>query len=368
MIPLVDIVRQDKKIQPQIFSAIRKITQRGDFILGQEVELFEKEFAKYCGMKYAVGVSSGSDAIMLALRAIDIKPGDEIIVQANTFISTVLPIIYLGAKPVLVDINPHTYNIDVNKIEAKITKKTRAIFPVHLYGQICEMDKILKIAKKHKVFVIEDACQAHGSTLNNKKAGAFGDIACYSFYAGKNLGAYGDGGAVVSNRKKFADKIRILRHIGQAKKYIHIEKGYNNRLDTIQAAILRIKLRELDKWNRERRRIANYFNKHLKNFALAIPIEIPGSQSNYHLYVVRVNSRDKLLAYLHKNKIYAGIHYPSPIHLHRALSDLPYKKGDLPISEKYAKEILSLPIFPYMSIKEADIIVKTIRKFYEVKK
>jgi len=368
MIPLVDIVRQDRKLQPKIIRAIRKITKKGDFILGQEVELFERDFANYCGVKFAVGVSSGSDAIMLALRAIGIKPGDEIIVQANTFISTVLPIIYLGAEPVLVDINPDTYNIDVNKIEKKITKKTRAIFPVHLYGQICEMDKISKIAKKHNLFVIEDAAQAHGSTLNNKKAGTFGDIACYSFYAGKNLGAYGDGGAVVTNKKKFADKIRILRHIGQAKKYIHIEKGYNNRLDTIQAAILRIKLRELDKWNKERRRIAKYFNKQLRNFVLAIPIEIPGSQSNYHLYVVRVNNRDKLLACLHKNKIYAGIHYPNPIHLHKALSDLPYKKGDFPISEKHAKEILSLPIFPYMSTKEADIIVKTIRKFYEAQK
>lgn len=368
MIPLVDIVRQDKKIQPQIFQAIRKITKKGDFILGKEVELFEKEFAKYCDVKYAVGVSSGSDAITLALRAINIRPGDEIIVQANTFISTVLPIIYLGAKPILVDINPNTYNIDVEQIEKKITKKTRAIFPVHLYGQVSEMDKILKIAKKHKLLVIEDACQAHGAKLNGKKAGSFGDIACFSFYPGKNLGAYGDGGAIVTNNKNLADKIKILRNIGQEKKYIHVEKGYNNRLDTMQAAILRIKLRKLDSWNKERRKIADVFSRALRNIVLATPIEAVGSRSNYHLYVIRVKKRDKLLEFLHKKDIQAGIHYPTPIHLHKALSDLNYKKGDFPLSEKYAQEIISLPIFPYMKLSEVDIIIKTIRRYYEIKK
>lgn len=365
MIPLVDIVRQDEKLQPQIHRAIKKITQRGDFILGQEVAYFEHEFAKYCGVKYAVGVASGTDAILLALRALEIGSGDEVIVPANTFISGVVPIIYTGAKPILVDINPETYNIDVSSIERKITKRTRAIFPVHLYGQIADMDKILKIAKRHKLHVIEDAAQAHGSTFKKRKAGSFGDMACFSFYPGKNLGAYGDGGAIVTNNKKLADKLRILRDVGQEKKYVHTEKGYNSRLDTIQAVVLRIKLKQLDIWNKHRRRIADFFNQELKNLPIETPTELPGSLSNYHLYVIRVKRRDKLLQYLHKNKIYAGIHYPTPIHLHKALSDLKYKRGDFPISEKYSGEIISLPIFPYMSKEEAGIIVGKLKEFYE---
>lgn len=365
MIPLVNIARQDKKLQSQIQKAIQKIIRRGSFILGQEVSLFEKEFAEYCGVKYAIGVASGTDAILLALRALEISEGDEVIVPANTFISGAVPILYVGAKPILVDIDPDTYNINVGKIEEKITKKTRAILPVHLYGQVAEMDKILKIAKKHKLCIIEDAAQAAGSTLNKKRAGSFGDFACFSFYPGKNLGAYGDGGAVVTNNKSLAEKVRILRDVGQKKKYVHIYKGYNSRLDTIQAAILSIKLKQLDRWNDKRREIADFFNRELKPLALATPVEIKGSKSNYHLYVIRVKKRDRLLAYLHKNKIYAGVHYPTPIHLHKALPELPYKKGDFPISERYAREIISLPIFPFMTKKEAAIIVKKIKRFHE---
>lgn len=368
MIPLVDIVRQDKKIKPQILQSVKKVIDKGDFILGSDVDLFEKEFASFVGTKYVVGVSSGSDAITLALMALDIKPGDEVIVQANTFISTVLPIIYIGAKPILVDIDPKTYNIDTSQIEKKITKKTKAILPVHLYGQISDMTKILEIAKKHKLFVIEDACQAHGSLFYNKKAGAFGDISCFSFYPGKNLGAYGDGGAVVTNNKQLVDKIKILRNIGQVRKYEHVLKGVNNRLDTVQAAVLRIKLKKLDAWNKERRKIAKFFTKNLEGIVLATPTEIAESKSNFHLYVVRVKNRDKLLKFLHKNEIFAGIHYPTPIHLHKALLDLGYKKGSFPIAEKYANEIISLPIFPYMKRKEMDKIVQVVKKFYETKK
>lgn len=368
MIPLVDIVRQDKKIQPQITAAIKKIIKKGDFILGKEVEEFEKEFAKYCEVKYCVGVACGTDAILLALRALGIGLGDEVIVPANTFISSVLPIIYLGAKPVLIDIDPDTYNINVSKIEEKISKKTKAIIPVHLFGQIAEMDKILKIAKKHKLFVIEDAAQAHGSTLKNKKAGSFSNIACFSFYPGKNLGAYGDAGAIVTNDKTLAEKIKVLRNIGQAKKYIHVEKGYNSRLDTLQAAVLRIKLRELDKWNKERRDLAALYNKLLSGLPALTPIQAEGSISNYHLYVIRVSRRDSLLKYLHEREIFAGIHYPVPIHLHKALRDLPYKKGDFPVTEKYVGEIISLPIFPGMQKKEVGIIAEAIKSFYETQK
>ncbi len=368
MIPLVDIVRQDKKIQPQIISAIKKITQKGNFILGKEVESFEKDFAKYCGVKYCVGVASGTDAILLALRSLGIGRGDEVIVPANTFISTVLPIIYVGATPVLVDIDPQSYNIDPSRIEKKISQKTKAIIPVHLFGQIVEMDKILEIAKKHKLLVIEDAAQAHGSTFKNKKAGSFGTIGCFSFYPGKNLGAYGDGGAIVTNNKSIAEKIKTLRNIGQAKKYIHSEKGYNSRLDTIQAAVLRIKLRQLDGWNQERRRLASLYNKKLSALPVSIPTVSSGNVTNFHLYVIRAPKRDELLKYLHKNKIYAGIHYPVPVHLHKALKDLGYKKGDFPITEKYALQIISLPIFPGMTKKEVGIIAEAIKSFYENKR
>ncbi len=375
MIPLVDIARQDKKIQPKIISAIKKIIQKGEFILGEEVEKFEKEFARYCGVKHCIGVACGTDAILLALRALGIGSNDEVIVPANTFISTVLPIIYVGAKPILVDIDPSTYNINVSKIEEKISKKTKAIIPVHLFGQIAEMDKIYKIARKHKLFVIEDAAQAHGATYKNKKAGLpagkagnFSDVVCFSFYPGKNLGAYGDGGAIVTNNKSIAEKIKVLRNIGQVKKYIHSEKGYNSRLDTIQAAVLRIKLRELNKWNQERRRLAALYNKLLSGLPVSTPIISVGRVSNFHLYVIRAPKRDKLLKYLYSKKIFAGIHYPVPIHLHKAMSDLPYKKGDFPITEKYAKEILSLPIFPGMSKKEVGIIAEEIKNFYGYKK
>lgn len=365
MIPLVDIIRQGKKLRPQILDSIQKIIEKGDFILGEDVGLFEEEFADYCGVENAIGVASGTDAIQLALRALEIGEGDEVIVQANTFISTVLPIIYVGAKPVLVDINPQTYNIDVSEIEKKITNRTKAIFPVHLYGQVAEMDKISEIARRHNLFVIEDACQAHGATFKGKKAGSFGDIACFSFYPGKNLGAYGDGGAVVTNNKELADKVRILRNIGQKSKYHHSVKGYNSRLDTIQAAILRIKLPNLDGWNNERREIAREFTKDLSSLPVNTPIEGPGSIANYHLYVVRASKRDALLEHLHAKQIYAGVHYPFPIHLHEALKDLGHKKGDFPISEKYSEEIISLPIFPELTKEEIGIIIDELRKFYE---
>lgn len=365
MIPLVNIVRQDKTLQPEIFSAMQKTTRRGDFILGEDTAHFEREYAKYCGVRYAVGVASGTDAILLALRALGIGKGDEVIVPANTFISTVLPIIYLGAKPVLVDINPDTYNIDIQKIEQRITKHTKVILPVHLYGQIAEMDAITRIAKKHRLFVIEDACQAHGALYKKKKAGSFGDIACFSFYPGKNIGAYGDGGAIVTNNRRLAQKIRILRNIGQKSKYLHTVKGYNSRLDTLQAAILRIKLHHLDSWNRERRKIAVYYNRKLRGSLFITPVERKESVGNYHLYVIRVKKRNALLAYLHKKGIGAGVHYPIPIHLHKALCDIGYKKGDFPITEKYAKEILSLPIFPGLTRRECDLIIGRIRNFYE---
>ncbi|MDO8658532.1 MAG: DegT/DnrJ/EryC1/StrS family aminotransferase [Candidatus Levybacteria bacterium] len=367
MIPLVDLSRLETGLKNQIQEKIKDIVRKGNYILGEELEIFETEFAEYCERKYCVGVASGTDAIFLALVAIGIKNGDEVIAPANTFISTVLPAVHLKAKPVLVDIDPQTYNIDPQKIEEKISSKTRAIISVHLYGQPASMDKILQIAKKYKLRVIEDACQAHGAIYKGKKAGSLSDIACFSFYAGKNLGCFGDGGAIVTNSKKLADKIKTLRNIGQKKKYHHIEKGFNSRLDTIQAAVLSAKLLYLDKWNLKRRRLASEYNRLLEKLSVVIPFEPEKYISNYHLYVIRVKKRDQLLEYLKSKGIFCGIHYPIPIHLQKSMKELGYKKGDFPITEKYAKEIISLPIFPQLRNEEVAIIAKYIKEFYENK-
>lgn len=367
MIPFVDISRQDKKIRPKIKDAVENVINGGHFILGPQVLEFEEKFASYCGTKYSVGVASGTDAILIALRALNVGWGDEVIVPANTFISTVLPILYVGAKPILVDIDRKTYNLDPEQVEKRISKKTKAIIPVHLYGQIAEMDEILKIAKSNKLYIVEDACQAHGSIYKGQKAGSFGDIGCFSFYPGKNLGAYGDGGIVTTSDGKLAEKIRILRDVGQKEKYIHIVKGYNSRLDTLQAAILIVKLTQLDEWNRQRRSLASLYTQLLSSLDInvTVPFEPEYSKSNYHLYIARVDERDKLLEHLKTNGIMAGIHYPVPIHLHRALKDIGYKKGDFPISEEYASQIISLPIFPYLSNEEVKTIVEHIKNFYE---
>lgn len=366
MIPLVDISRQDKNIRAKILNAIEEVINRGDFILGSKVSEFEKKFASYCGTKYCVGVASGTDAILLALKALGIGNGDEVIVPANTFISSVLPIIYVGARPVLCDIDKDTYNIDIAEVEKKVTKKTKAILPVHLYGQVCDINEISQIAKSHGLFVIEDAAQAHGSLYKDKKAGSFGIIGCFSFYPGKNLGAYGDGGAITTDDGKLSEKIKILRNIGQKEKYVHTVKGYNSRLDTIQAAILTVKLTKIDEWNRQRRDVASLYTKLLSSLDInvTVPFEPEYSKSNYHLYVIRVDERDKLLEHLKTNGIMAGIHYPIPIHLHQALKDIGYKKGDFPITEECASQIMSLPIFPYLKEEEVKSIIKHIKDFY----
>lgn len=364
MIPLVDITKQYRQLRLQIEPALEKVMSKGDFILGNEVKLFEKDFAAYCNTQYAVGVASGTDALLLSLRALGVGTGDEIIVPANTFISTVLPIIYLGAKPIFVDINPVTFIIDEQKIEKAITKKTKVILPVHLYGQIAEMDIIIKLAQKYKLFIIEDACQAHGALYKGKRAGGFGDIACFSFYPGKNLGAFGDGGAITTNHKRIAKKIQILRNIGQDKKYHHMQLGYNSRLDTMQAAILRIKLPYLDRWNIKRKSHAKLYGKLLSNIGIRTPQESTYSTSNHHLYVIRVKKRNQLLMCLKDKNIYCGIHYPMPLHLQPSLKFLGYKKGDFPQTENAAREIISLPMYPELTSKEIHSVVAQIQKFY----
>lgn len=359
-IQFVDLQAQYRGISDEVNKAIAMVLEKGDFILGNDVSQFEEEFAAYSGCKHGIGVGSGTEALHLALLACDIGPGDEIVTVANTYIATVLAISYAGAKPVLVDIDPDTYNIDVKKIESVITKKTKAIIPVHLYGQPADMDSIMAIAKEHKLKVIEDACQAHGATYKDKKVGSLGDIGCFSFYPGKNLGAYGDGGMVTTNDSILADKVRMLRNYGQREKYYHLIKGFNSRLDTIHAAILRVKLKRLDVWNDLRRQHACEYNKLLEG-KVVIPNEAAHIKHVYHLYVIRVDDRNNMIEIFNNAGIATGIHYPVPVHLQEAYKDLGYKVGDFPVTEDYAKKILSLPIYPELMKDDIKMISGVIR-------
>ena len=329
--------------------------------MGEELERFEDEFSKYMGTKCAIGVNSGSDALFLALQALGIGKGDEVITVSHTFISTVDAIARNGAKPVFVDIDPKIYCIDVTKIEEKITKKTKALLPVHLYGHPAEMDAIIKIAKKHNLPVIEDACQAHGAEYRGKKVGNIGDIGCFSFYPVKNLGAYGDGGMVVTNNSELARKLRMLRNYGQPKKYYHDFIGVNSRLDEMQAAILRVKLKNLDNWNSSRRRFAHIYDMLLKDADVVIPVEKGYAKHVYHLYVIRHKNRDRLQQHLSKNGVQTQIHYPIAVHRQKAYLNLGLR-AKLPITEKISGEILSLPMHPFLKEDEIRTIAQCIRK------
>ncbi len=364
-IPLVDLKAQYKTIKPKIHLAIKKVLDSSYFILGDEVWDFEKKFAEYSEVKYAIGVASGLDALELGMRALGIGVGDEVITPANSFIASSSAISFTGATPILVDCEENTFNIDPARIEEKITKKTKAIMPVHLYGRPADMDQTLKIAKKHNLMVIEDACQAHGARYKGKRVGSFGNFGAFSFYPGKNLGAYGDGGIITTNNKTLADTVAKMRNYGQAQKYHHDYLAWNSRLDTIQAAILLIKLKKLDKWNGGRREIAQEYNRLLKNLPIIVP-EIPKNIDHiFHLYVIRTKNRDDLAKYLNQKGIATGLHYPIPIHLQKAYQDLGYKKGDFPVSEKLAEEILTLPIYPELKDSEVEYIAISIRQFFK---
>ncbi len=343
-VPFVDLRAQYASLASDVQQAISAVLERGDFILGKELLLFEEEFAEYCETEAAVGLDSGTSALELALRAFDVGPGDEVITAANTFIATVLAISYTGATPVLVDVDPRTYTIDVSLLEGTITDRTRAIIPVHLYGQPADMDPIIEIARKRGLVVIEDACQAHGAKYKGRRVGSLGNAAAFSFYPAKNLGAYGDGGMVVTNDKQVANTLRRLRNYGESEKYHHVLRGYNHRLDTLQAAVLSVKLKHLDSWNAARRKHAQLYDELLAPSPLILPAEAAYAHSVYHLYVVRARDRDGLRAYLHDKGVGTGVHYPVPIHLQPAYRDLGYGKGRFPATEECAKRILSLPM------------------------
>lgn len=363
VVPFVDLQAQYQRYKPELDAAALAVFGRGDFILGQDVRLFEEEFAAFCGVKHAIGVDSGLSAIDMALRAFDIGEGDEVITVANTYIATALGISAAGATPVLVDCDPRTYNIDPARIEAAITSRTRAIIPVHLYGQTVDMDPILEIAKKYHLRVFEDAAQAHGSRYKGRRAGTMGDAAMFSFYPGKNLGAYGDAGAVVTNDDEAAQKLKMLRNYGQSKKYHHDLKGYNRRLDTVQAAVLRVKLKYINEWNQARNRHAAYYSDRLRDTEYGLPHLGEGSESVWHLYVLRTARRDELVQYLAERNISAGIHYPIPIHLQPAYKELNYVKGSFPVSEECAPQIISLPMYAELTTAQMDHVVDALKSF-----
>ena len=368
MIPLVNLKAQYNSIKTEIDNAIQSILDSTSFIMGEELEKFEEEFALFCNTKYAIGVANGSDALILALRACGISKDDEVITVPHSFIATTEAITHVGGKIVFIDINPKTYTIDVSKIEEKISHKTKAIIPVHLYGQSADMDPIIELAKKYNLKVIEDAAQAHGAEYKDKKVGSIGDVACFSFYPGKNLGAYGDAGMITTNSEEIAQKVKLLRNHGRiTKKYEHGIEGYSSRLDNLQAAILRVKLKYLNQWNGMRRKNARKYNELLNNIGgIITPYEADYAKHVYHLYVIRTEDRDKLREELKSKGVTTGIHYPIPLHLQPAYSYLGYKEGDFPITEECSQRILSLPMYAELSEDQIVEIVKLISNYYEI--
>jgi len=361
MIPLVDLKAQYADIKSEIGEAIEMVLDSGQFILGNEVAAFETEFASYCQASYAVALNSGTSALHLALLAANIGPGDEVITVPFTFIATVAAILYVGARAVFVDINPRSYTIDLDQLEAAITNRTKAIIPVHLYGQPADIDPIQDLAKRKGLVVIEDAAQAHGAEYKGRRVGSIGDIACFSFYPGKNLGAYGEGGAFVTNNNDYARAARMLRDWGQERKYHHVIKGYNYRMDGIQGAILRVKLRHLELWTEARRQNARYYNATLEGSPVILPVEMPYARHVFHVYAVRTSHRNIVQQALDAQGIQTGIHYPIPVHLQKAYAETGYRLGDFPHAERAANEVLSLPMYAELSNEQIETVSAAIR-------
>ena len=362
-VPFLDVGGTYQEIKPELDAAISRVLESGWFILGPEVTAFEREYAEYVGVKHCIGVGNGLEALHLALRAMGIGPGDEVIVPSNTYIASWLAVSYTGATPVPVEPVEATYNLDPARLEAAITPRTKAIMPVHLYGQTVDMGPLNEIAKRHGLKVLEDGAQAQGSRYQGQRAGGLGDAAGWSFYPGKNLGAFGDAGAVTTNDDKIAEQVRILRNYGSQVKYYNIVQGYNSRLDEIQAAVLRVKLKYLDEWNQRRNEIAAYYLSNLGGTNLILPQVAAGADPVWHIFIVRSPQRDQLQASLKEAGVETVIHYPVPPHLQQAYSELGFAEGSFPISEAIHREVLSLPIGPHLTEAQAAQVVKAVRQF-----
>jgi len=365
-VPFFDAVAQQRSVMAETLAAVQDVLDEARFIVGPQVGEFERAFASLVGVGHAVGVSSGLDALQLALTALDVVPGDEVILPANTYIATALAVSAVGARPVLVDCDPRTYLIDCGQIGAAITARTKAIIPVHLTGQAADMDAVLDLARAHGLHVVEDAAQAHGTTYRGRACGAMGALGCFSFYPSKNLGACGDAGMVTTGDGRLADRVRRLRNYGEEAKYHHVEKGTNARLDTLQAAVLSVRLRQLAAWNQARNRHAERYRRRLTGVGdITFQDQAPGSNHVYHLFVVETGRRDELRAHLDDAGVQTGVHYPVPIHLQRAYEDLGHKPGDFPNAERLAARMLSLPMFPELRPEQLAYVADQIRRFFD---
>jgi dTDP-4-amino-4,6-dideoxygalactose transaminase len=361
MIPFLDLRAQYSSIKDEIQQAVSGIFESGQFVLGEEVAAFESDFARYVGASHGIAVNTGTSALHLALVAAGIGPGDEVITVPFTFVATVAAICYTGARPVFVDIDPISLTLDVSQLEAAITPKTKAILPVHIYGQPADMDPILAIARRHNLVVIEDACQAHAAEYRGRRVGSIGDLACFSFYPGKNLGACGEGGIVTTSNTKYAETIRMLRDWGQSKKYYHTLRGFNYRMEGLQGAILRLKLRHLDAWTALRRSRAAEYAVFLNDADVVTPSEMEYARHVYHIYAVRTNDRAELQRTLQSYGVQTGIHYPIPVHLQEAYRDLGYTEGMFPQAESAAREVLSLPMYPELSNSQIEVVAAAVK-------
>jgi dTDP-4-amino-4,6-dideoxygalactose transaminase len=362
MIPYLDLKAQYRAIKAEIADALARVLESTQFVLGKEVAAFEEEFAAYCGVRHAVGVNSGTSALHLALLAAGVGAGDEVITVPFTFVATAAAICYTGARPVFVDIDPRSFTMDPGRLEQAITERTKVILPVHLYGHPADIDPIVEIARRHHKIVIEDAAQAHGADYRGRRVGGLGDMACFSFYPGKNLGAYGEGGMVVTNNPDFTGTIRMLRDWGQSRRYYHDLKGFNYRMEAFQGAILRVKLRHLESWTEGRRANAAAYKPLLVDSGVGVPEEMPHARHVYHVYAIRSAKRFQLQDALTRMDVQTGIHYPVPVHLQKAYSELGYRAGDFPASEQAAAEVLSLPMFPELTQTQIEQVSDAVRK------
>jgi len=362
-VPFFDLKRNYESIAVEVDASIKRVLARGSYILGEEVGAFEKEFARYIGCRFGVGVSNGTSAITIALQSIGVKEGDEVITAANTAIPTVTGILRAGAVPVLVEPGEEDYTMNVRVLEKAVTKRTKAVIPVHLYGYPCDMPSIVQFAASLGIRVVEDCAQAHGAEVDGRRAGSFGDVGCFSFYPTKNLGAYGDGGMIVTNTEDVARMAGMVRHHGQSARDEHEVAGMCSRLDEIQAAVLRVKLKKLDEWNRKRTEIAGHYLKNLRN--VKKPARAKNRKSVYHLFVVRTSERERLVHGLLERGIGTGVHYPKPVHLQKAFTSLGYKSGDFPLTEKLSGEVLSLPVFPELTVREIFWVIESVNEILD---